>query len=177
MRDRYKFKKDTNELHFITMVVRRKVPVFTNKELMSIMVDNFRFYQGRGLRVFFYVIMDNHVHMIVSHENRLAETIASLKSYTSRQILSVLRNDKRGWVFGFFKNKENGAQNLSGFQFWESGNHPKLINGWDMLEQKADYIHNNPVKRGLVSEAESWVYSSAREFYHGDGVFKIDRLD
>jgi len=45
-----------------------------------------------------------------------------------------------------------------------------------MFRQKAEYIHNNPVKRGLVEEAEHWVYSSARNFTGLNGVFEIDEI-
>ena len=47
------------------------------------------------------------------------------------------------------------------YQFWQEGVHPELIQGEVMMRQKIDYIHQNPVKRGYVDEAEQWRYSSA----------------
>jgi len=174
MKDRYRFKKNTNEPHFITIVVKNKVPVFTNNLMMNIIIENFRFYQKKGLKIYFYVIMDNHLHMIAAHDNDLSQIISNFKSYSAGQLIETVKKDKREWVKTLFKNEDRDAK--YNYNFWEAGSHPKIINGWDMLEQKALYIHNNPVKRGLVEKPEDWIYSSAREFYQGDGVFRIDRF-
>jgi len=50
------------------------------------------------------------------------------------------------------------------YQVWEEGNHPQLIQNNEMLIQKLDYIHQNPVKRGYVDKPEHWRYSSARNY-------------
>ena len=44
---------------------------------------------------------------------------------------------------------------------WQEGSHPEAIYDEDFARQKIEYIHNNPVKAELVSNAEDWVYSSA----------------
>jgi len=46
-----------------------------------------------------------------------------------------------------------------------------------MLRQKLEYIHFNPVKRGLVSEPEDWLYSSARNFSDRENIFKVDEME
>ena len=48
------------------------------------------------------------------------------------------------------------------YQCWEEGSHPQLIQNAEMLRQKLDYSHFNPVKRGYVDKPEHWRYSSAR---------------
>jgi putative transposase len=50
------------------------------------------------------------------------------------------------------------------FQFWQEGSQPKVIETEATLRQKLEYIHNNPVKRGYVSDATHWRYSSARNY-------------
>jgi hypothetical protein len=63
----------------------------------------------------------------------------------------------------------------SDYQVWQEGYHPELITSEPMLKQKMDYIHHNPVKRGLVAAPEHWLYSSARNYLLGDSA--IIRLD
>ena len=50
------------------------------------------------------------------------------------------------------------------YQVWQEGIQPKLIQNDAMMKDKIEYIHNNPVKRGYVDEAQHWRYSSARDY-------------
>ena len=59
-------------------------------------------------------------------------------------------------------------------QVWEEGSHPQQIISEDMMLQKIQYIHQNPVKRGYVDEAVHWRYSSARNYAGDDGLLDID---
>ena len=59
------------------------------------------------------------------------------------------------------------------YQFWQEGVHPELIQGEVMMRQKIDYIHQNPVKRGYVDEAEQWRYSSARHYAGQQGLLEV----
>ena len=58
-------------------------------------------------------------------------------------------------------------------QFWEEGSHPQEIQNIKMLHQKLDYIHQNPVKRGYIDNAEDWRYSSARNYAGKDGLIEV----
>ena len=48
------------------------------------------------------------------------------------------------------------------------GYHPKVIKDYDMLKQKIEYIHYNPVRRNLVIKPEDWNYSSAKYYIKGE---------
>ncbi|MGO9463715.1 MAG: hypothetical protein ACLQIB_24200 [Isosphaeraceae bacterium] len=50
------------------------------------------------------------------------------------------------------------------FQLWQEGSQPEMIEADVMLRQKLECIHNNPVKRGYVSDPTHWRYSSARNY-------------
>ena len=62
------------------------------------------------------------------------------------------------------------------YQFWQEGVHPELIQSDLMMQQKIEYIHQNPVKRGYVDQAAHWRYSSARDYEGEMGLIKIDKL-
>jgi hypothetical protein len=49
-----------------------------------------------------------------------------------------------------------------------------MITDTETLRQKIEYIHNNPVKRGMVVKPEDWVYSSATNYLWGDGFMEVD---
>jgi putative transposase len=71
--------------------------------------------------------------------------------------------------------KANG--NNKDFQFWQQDNHP--IELWDnyMLEQKLDYLHNNPIETGFVSSIQDYVYSSAKDYCGEKGLLEIKLIE
>jgi len=66
-------------------------------------------------------------------------------------------------------------KNDRAYQLWQEGVHPELIQGVDMMRQKIEYIHQNPVKRGYVDEAVHWRYSSARDYIGTQGLLEVYR--
>jgi len=61
----------------------------------------------------------------------------------------------------------------SRYQLWQEGSHPQQIQGEEMMRQKLEYIHNNPVKRGYVDEPVHWRYSSARNYAWMTGLIDV----
>ncbi|UXP33895.1 hypothetical protein N6H18_08045 [Reichenbachiella agarivorans] len=57
------------------------------------------------------------------------------------------------------KNIRNGA-----FQLWQQHNHPVELSTNEIIDQRLDYVHNNPVEAGFVYKPEDWVWSSARQY-------------
>ena len=107
----------------------------------------------------------------------LSQVIRDLKRHTAKKILAVARQDNKEWLlkqFEFFKGLHKGE---SQHQVWQEGVHPQAITGEDMLRQKLDYIHYNPVRIGLVDRPEDWRYSSARNYLGQDGVLEIDLVE
>ena len=62
------------------------------------------------------------------------------------------------------------------YQFWQ--HHNKSIELWSpkVIKQKLDYIHNNPVETGFVTQPTDWKYSSARNFAEDHTILKIDEI-
>ena len=61
---------------------------------------------------------------------------------------------------------------------WQDGFHPQALYSHDVFEQKLNYLHENPVRKGLVQRSDDWWYSSA-PFYDGrkDVCMEVDLLD
>ena len=177
MRTRYKISEDSS-LYFITSTIIEWLPVFTNEKYFNILVDAVKYYQqNKKFKVHAYVILDNHFHMLISGED-LSKTLSSVKSFTAKRIIEELCNDKKDWLLHQFKFSKLLHKKESTYQIWQEGFHPQQILTESMLQQKFDYIHMNPVKRGLVNEPYYWRYSSASFYYKDEiGDIKIDEID
>jgi len=98
-----------------------------------------------------------------------------MKRHTSTQIRHVLerRGDKLA-VRIFSGGAKYGKGNIR-WKLWQDEFHPIAITSEEVFHQKANYIHDNPVRKRLVDDPQHWLYSSAREFYgSGQEPLKID---
>ncbi len=176
MRTNYKI-YNPNSAHFITSTIVEWTPLFKSEKYCKILIDNFKFYQEeKNLKIYAYVIMNNHFHMICSHEN-LSRIIRDLKKITAKQIIQKLKEDNKLLILEKFKQSKTSHKTLSTYQIWQEGFHPQEVLNQEMFNQKANYIHYNPVKNNLVDNSEDWKYSSASYYLEGKkGVINIDKF-
>jgi REP element-mobilizing transposase RayT len=166
-------KLPTHGIYFITATVVQWVDVFTRACYADIIVDSIKFCQERkGLCVYGWVIMSNHLHMICSckEDYSLSDTLRDFKKYTSSKIVAAIENNpvesRKSWLLWLLK--QNGS-----IQFWQPGNHPEELRTGDFYKQKLKYIHLNPVRAGIVDREEDYKYSSARDFYNRKGLIEL----
>lgn len=130
---------------------------------------------NKGLKIFAYVVMDNHVHLIVSGPN-LPLIMKDFKSYTAREIIKTAECEKREWLLNQLRYYKRLHKIESEHQVWQEGFHPQMITTEEMLRQKLEYIHNNPLRRKLVERPEHWNYSGASNYILGRGCLDVDFL-
>ena len=171
-RSRYKI-TDVTQPHFITCTVLHWIPIFTRPETVKIILDSMRYLQDEGLKLYAYVILENHLHFILQSD-QLDKDIARFKSYTANQLLLYLKRQNIKTLLDQLAFYKKAHKSDSEYQFWQEGVHPELISSVDILCQKIEYIHNNPVKRGYVDEAEHWRYSSARVYAGQKGLLDVE---
>jgi len=172
-RSRYKF-IEVNQPHFMTLTVLHWIPVFTRQETVEIIFNSLRYLMAEGLKIHAYVILENHMHLIAQSE-QLDRDIARFKSFTSKQLLAYLQNNNIKQILdqlAFYKKAHKVDRQ---YQFWQEGVHPEWIQNEEMMRQKIDYIHHNPVKRGYVDQAEHWRYSSARDYAGQQGLLEVSK--
>ena len=63
---------------------------------------------------------------------------------------------------------------IKNFKFWQEGNEAKEIHTNSFLDQKLDYIHNNPVKAEIVARPEDYLYSSASDYSGEKGLLEVE---
>lgn len=174
MRSRYQIREDY-AAHFVTSTIVEWLPVFTMGACCDIVVEAMKYCrEHKGLLVHAWLIMENHFHAIVAGPE-LASTIGNLKKFTSRRLLAQIEAEGRRWLvqqLGFFR---AAHKTHSMHQVWQEGIHPQALPTDEILQQKIDYIHRNPVERGLVATPEDWRYSSAHEWR--EGAMPVMRCD
>ena len=159
-RSRYRFGESAFP-HFLTCTVVGWLPVFTRPETVQIVLDSWKFLQDHNRMVLLgYVILENHIHFIASAEN-LAKEVGDFKSVTARRIIDYLSERHVQTLLDGLEYHKVPHKRDRCFQLWQEGSQPKLIDTEAMLRQKLEYIHNNPVQRGYVSDPTHWRYSSA----------------
>jgi REP-associated tyrosine transposase len=163
MRSRYRINNE-NAAHFITSTIVEWLPVFTTAACCDILVQSFEYTRAqKGLKIHAWVIMDNHFHAIVSGPD-LSRAITDLKKFTAHALLERLKAEGRQWLLNQLAYFCAAHKQASAHQVWQEGVHPQSILSDEIMLQKLEYLHNNPVKRGLVAAPEHWRYSSAHEW-------------
>jgi putative transposase len=171
-RTRYKL-YETEHPYFITSTVSSWLPIFTRREAADIIYDSWRYLQReRELNLFAYVILENHLHMIVSAPE-LPAVIQSLKSYTARKSVDLLKQRRAIALLRQLRATKLRHKTQSEYQVWQEGGKPKQIDNDEMMWQKIEYVHNNPVVRGFVDDPVHWRWSSARNYAGQDGLIEV----
>ena len=148
----------TKNLHFVTFSCRRRVPHLGRpaaRELFECVLEEVR--QRFEFNVVGYIVMPEHVYLLVGEPNRAALSVAlqMLKQVTSRKARQLgLLESPPLWETRYFD-----------------------FNVWSERKQveKLRYMHRNPVERGLVTQPQDWCWSSFRQYAFGErGTVEID---
>jgi len=159
-----------DELFFVTLTTVGWIDVFTRNEYKNILIENLKYCQeNEKLDIYCYVIMSNHIHLICRRrEKDLNELLGRLKSYTAKQIIKAIENNpqesRKEWLLYLFNYFAKANKQYSKNHFWQYTIHPVLLYSYEVIKQKMEYIHMNPVRAGLVNEPENYIYSSANIF-------------
>ena len=170
-RSRYKLTQP-DQAHFVTLTVLHWIPVFTRPDTVDIILNSLRYLMAEGLQVYAYVILENHLHMVVESP-QLDKDLARLKSFTAKEIIRYLDENKVKTILEQLAFYKKAHKSDRAYQLWQEGVHPELIQDESMMRQKVDYIHHNPVERGYVDRAEYWRYSSARNYLGQSGLLEV----
>ncbi|TRX56144.1 hypothetical protein FNH22_17350, partial [Fulvivirga sp. M361] len=104
--------------------------------------------------------MNNHIHLIAAalEDYNLSDILRDLKKHTSKTLLERIKGNlqesRRKWMLWLFQSAGKRNSNNTHYQFWQQDNRPTELSTNTMMDQRLDYIHDNPVKEGLVYEPE-----------------------
>jgi REP element-mobilizing transposase RayT len=137
----------------ITKVVQSRLPVLASDETAKILTDSWQYLRTNNrLKLFAFCIMPDHFHLAIClmPDIKLSELMKDSGKFTARNLNTLL--------------------GTSG-QFWQEGFHDHHCRNEHELHELCSYIEHNPVRRGLVTAAELWPYSSA----YGGSKHLLDR--
>lgn len=169
MSDKYKI-FEGEDVYFVTFTIVAWIKVLENNDFKKLVINAIKFYQkNKGLVIYGYCIMPNHVHMIVQAISTfsLSEILRDLKKFTARSIVNKLEADKpEGYqnILSKFVEAGKPLKRITTFKVWQDGNMAKLIYTNKFLIQKLTYIHNNPVEYGLCGVPWEYEYNSAANY-------------
>jgi REP element-mobilizing transposase RayT len=147
-------KEFNNGMYFLTLSVNRLYYLFDRQYRWNILADSLKYCQkNKGLKIFHFIFMLNHIHLIVSSID-VSGFIRDFKKFTSKRLKENIEKTEPGVLKLFID--ENGS-----YEFWAKTNMPKLIESQYFYDNKVQYIYNNPVKKNYVTQPEYWYWSSA----------------
>lgn len=173
---------DQDKPYFITATVVDWIDVFTRQNYRDIIIDSLKYnIENKGLIVYAYVIMSNHLHFIIQAKNgNLSDILRDFKKHTSKAILKMIIEEpesRREWMLDRFNKAKESHQRNTNFQFWQYGNHAEEIYSQPFFWSKIDYIHFNPVRAGIVKRPQDFIYSSANNYIDSVGLIKVTQAD
>ena len=169
---------EQDELYYVTFQIVRWIDIFTRQVYRDIVIDSLRFcQQNKGLEIYAFVVMSNHVHLLIRSElGKLSDTIKEMKSFTAKKILETVNAEsesRREWMLNLFEFSAKQHKRNEKYQVWTHENHAEIVYGNKFMDSKINYIHENPVRAGIVEKAEDYLYSSARNYAGLDGVLDV----
>ena len=177
--------RDQFAVHYITFSVVERIDVFTRAQYADIVVESLRYCQlNKALNVHAWCLMSNHVHLIVSISEpiTLLEVLRDFKKFTSSRIIKAIetntKESRKNWMLWIFKKAGEKNERNKDYQFWQQENHPIEFSTNEILQSKIKYLHENPVRAGLVRNESDYVYSSGIDYYTNEkGLIEIDFLN
>lgn len=174
----YKF-HNPEGLYFVSFAVIEWIDVFTHDLYKNILVESLSFcQQNKGMEIIAWCIMTNHVHLIFRSikEQGPEMLLGDFKRFTSKAIIKAIKENskesRRNVMLEQFQNAAKKSSNVKNYQFWQHNNKPIELWSNGVIQEKIDYIHKNPVEKGLVFRPEDYLYSSAVDYAGEKGLLK-----
>lgn len=180
--DRYHI-VDQTAIYFLTFTVVDWLDVFTRKEHRLVVVDSLNFcVDQKGLVVHAWVIMSNHLHLIIRARDglRISDIIRDFKRHTANTIIRNIQEqpESRGeWLLDRMAAAAEHIKRNDHFKFWRDDNHAMWLESSKFIHRKLAYGHENPVNEQLVAHAEDYLFSSAGDYAGRAGLVKVELLD
>ena len=138
-------------------------------------LDSLAYLQDTGaIRLHAYVIMIDHLHLIAGGDD-LPGAMQRFSSFTARGLVKEMHRLGLNDHLEVFRVHRTDRRKSNSHKVWQTGAHPTVIYSQAVLTQKTQYIHQNPVRAGLVENPTDWPYSSLTRINDPDTT--LPRID
>ena len=108
----------------------------------------------------------------------LSDILRDFKKFTSSRLIKSISDttepeSRREWMLWMFERAAKKNSRNTNYQLWQQNNHAEELFSDKFLHQKLNYIHNNPVVKGIVEEADQYLYSSAKNYQDEKGLIEV----
>ena len=170
---------DATHLYFITASVIGWKHLFTISKYIDIPLNSLAWlHQQKRILLFAFVIMPSHLHAIIKPvNNSIGDILQQFGSFTAHEILKRLRQDSQKGLLNLFQQSKRDRRHEH--SIWQDIQ-AKNIYSMDVLQQKLEYIHQNPVAKewNLVKDRADYPYSSAGYYdYRRKPIIKITDIN
>lgn len=147
--------------YYFTSVTHNRLPIFGTDKLKQILCNALNeARKSSGILYFAYAVMPDHLHIITDSKRKTSDSLRYINGVTAKHILDHLKENQI--ISSLEKLRQFKKKDGSQYSVWEHHSDKFLVTSESMFMQKVHYIHNNPVKDGLVEKPEDYLYSSAR---------------
>ena len=174
---------DQNHFHYLTDSTYRRVRIFDSDRFKRKFIQTLNDLRAElGFKVFGYVLMPEHCHLLI-WPGAAANPSQIMQKLSERTANFIIRNLRQNlafpWCQRMLKRFESPptVHHHAHYRVWNRRGYDMNIWSEKKRKQKIDYMHNNPVKRGLVAHPGDWPWSSWRFYYLEDSsILAMDRL-
>ena len=149
MSRKYKFHNKSGA-YFVSFAVVNWIDVFTRQVYFDVLAESIDYCRKhKGMELYAYCFMPSHVHLIFrSTEEKPMELLRDFKRFTSKKMIQIIQENeqesRKEWLLWMFERAGKKQSNVSKYQFWQHHNKPIELWSEKVIQQKIDYIHQNP---------------------------------
>ena len=133
----------------------------------------------KGMELYFLVLCQvTYILYLDLQTSSPMELLRDFKKHTAKKVIEAIENNpqesRKEWLLWMMKRAGKKQGNITNYQFWQHNNKPIELWSTEVIKQKIDYIHSNPIESGFVTNPVDWKYSSARNFQGDHTILQID---
>src|ERR1700733_4197788 len=167
--------------YFLTLNVVDKIDVFVRPAYKQVIADSLNYFiAAHEVVVYAWCLMSSHLHLMIKTEKGTgpAHFEKDFKKHTTPEIIQAIEMEmdfRREWMIQRFEGFSASLRRIEKFQVWQSCSSPLHIDHEQpgMLMDRIEHIHDNPVRERIVDLAESYLYSSARDYAGLKGLVNV----
>ncbi len=157
-------------VHYMTFQIVFWIDIFSRESYREIVIDSLKYCQKeKGLEVFAFVIMSNHIHILARSEtNSLSDTVRDFKKHTSKKIIEEIINgneSRKEWMLNLFSYAAKRQNKLGKYQVWTHENHAVEVYSDKFVSDRINYI----LIAGIKIKKERWRGNVFRAFFFATG--------
>ena len=122
--------------------------------------------------------MSNHLHLVGQAKEgfRISDIIRDFKKFTAKEILKKIEEEPERsceWMLYRFEFAGKFDNRVKKYKFWQQTNHAVLLYSNEIIEQRLNYVHENPVRALIVAHAHEYLFSSAADYAEEKGYVDV----